>query len=178
MFRAGLAIAIACCVMVLPAAAGYIFFYQLHDDWAVLCWRDQASEIKSCRMNAPPAGATGGTRRNELIVHEYAPERFQIVVQLNEPASEDHPLFLKVAPEGTLHQTRIVDRLARWFDAEAAAIMAEMARGTDLTYRFHSAGDEALPRDTHIRLGSYPEALKVYRQEIRRHGLLKGDGGK
>ena len=53
--------------------------------------------------------------------------------------------------------------------------MAEMARGTVLTYRFHSAG-EALPRDTRIRLKGYPEALRVYRQEIRRHGLLQGGG--
>ena len=173
MFRTALAIVIAC-LIALPAVAGYVFFYQLHDDWAVLCWRDQASEKKSCRLNAPPAGATGGTRRNELIIHEYAPDRFQIVVQLNEPASEAHPLFLKVAPDGTLHQTRIVDRLGRWFDTEAATIMAEMARGTDLTYRFHSAGGEALPRDTRIRLGGYPAALKTYRREIRRHGLLGG----
>ena len=57
---------ILACLMALPAAAGYVFFYQLHDDWAVLCWRDQASDQKSCRLNAPPAGATGakpGTRR-------------------------------------------------------------------------------------------------------------------
>jgi len=96
-------------------------------------------------MNAPPTGTTGGTRRDELIVQVYALECFQIV-----------------------------DRLARWFDAEVATIMAEMACGTGLTYRFHTAGAEALPRDTRIRLGSYPDALKVYRQEIRRHGLLKG----
>ena len=152
------------------AAVGFVFFHQVRGDWAVLCWRDMVSQQKTCRLNAPPANLTLGTRRNELIVHEYAPDAFQVAIRVHDPADARFPLFLRVDGYG-VHEAPIEAGLARWHGAQARNLLAEMRVGGRLTYRVHTQ-PAALPSDTRISLAGFAQSLATYRREIRRHGLL------
>ena len=151
-------------------AAGFVFFHQVRGDWAVLCWRDMVSQQKTCRLNAPPANMILGTRRNELIVHEYAADTFQVAIELHDPFDARFPLFLRI-DQFAVHEAPIEAGLARWSGPAARDILAEMRSGRQLLYRIHTA-PEGLPRDTRIALEGFADSLVTYRQEIRRHGLL------
>ncbi len=169
-----LVVAVLCIGLLLEigaaTAAGFVIFHQVRGDWAVLCWRDMVSQQKTCRLNAPPANMTLGTRRNVLIVHEYAVDTFQVAIEVNDPADGRFPLFLRIDQYG-VHEAPIEAGLARWSGTAARAILAEMRVGGRLLYRIHTV-PEGLPRDTYISLEGFADSLVTYRQEIRRHGLL------
>ena len=152
------------------SAVGFVFFHQVRGDWAVLCWRDMVSQQKTCRLNAPPANMTLGTRRNELIVHEYAADTFQLAIQVHDPFDARFPLFLRI-DQFAIREAPIEAGIARWSGPAARDILAEMRVGMQLLYRIHTA-PEGMPRDTYIALEGFADSLVTYRQEIRRHGLL------
>ena len=151
-------------------AVGFVFFHQVRGDWAVLCWRDMVSQQKTCRLNAPPANMTLGTRRNELIVHEYAADTFQLAIEVRDPFDARFPLFLRI-DQFAIHEAPIEAGIARWSGSAARGILAEMRVGRQILYRIHTA-PEGMPRDTFISLEGFADSLVTYRQEIRRHGLL------
>lgn len=156
----------------LPAAAAYVFFHQVRGDWAVVCWQEITNERKQCRMSAPPAALSLEKRGNELIVHEYAADTFQVAVQLYQPVAERHGVFLRI-DENVAHEAPIQNGLARWAGDAALRILAEMRAGNELVFRIHTVPD-ALPQDTFVSLEGFDEALSTYRREIRRHRLLAG----
>lgn len=156
----------------LPATAAYVFFHQVRGDWAVVCWREIATEKKHCRLSAPPAALSLEKRGNELIVHEYAADTFQIAVQLYQPVDEQHGVFLRI-DKNIAHEASVQNGLARWAGDSALRILAEMRAGGKLVFRIHTVPD-ALPQDTFVSLEGFDDALSTYRREVRRHGLLTG----
>ena len=89
-------------------AAGFVIFHQVRGDWAVLCWRDMVSQQKTCRLNAPPANMILGTRRNELIVHEYAADTFQVAIELHDPFDARYPLRTNLATKSGAEQHQVL----------------------------------------------------------------------
>lgn len=153
-----------------PAVAGYVFYYQVLGDWTVVCWREMATREKACRLSAPPPSLDRTRAQNVVLVHEYAPDTFQVAIELRDIVVSGRPIFLFV--DGyPVHETAVRNDLARWTGEEAMEILAEMQAGKRLVYRVHTA-PEGLARDTQMSLTTFREALATYRRQLRVHSLL------
>ncbi len=153
-----------------PAGAGYVFYYQVLGDWTVICWREMATREKACRLSAPPPSLDRTRAQNVILVHEYAPDTFQVAIEVRDIVVSGRPVFLFV-DRHPVHETAVSNDLARWTGNEAKEILAEMRAGKKLVYRVHTA-PEGLPRDTQTSLTTFGEALATYRQQLRVHSLL------
>lgn len=155
------------------AAAGWVFYYQQFGDWTVLCWRDIGTNANTCTLSAPPPTMTGAAPPNVIQVHEYAPGAFQVAITIRDIVKPNLPAYLRV-DERTIREAPVRDGLARWYGEEATAMLVEMGAGKRLVYRVQTAPD-GLPRDVHIGLDRFREALARYREVIRSHGLLSAN---
>lgn len=155
------------------AAAGWVFFYQQFGDWTVLCWRDLGTNANTCTLSAPPATMSGVAPPNVIQVHEYAPGAFQVAITIRDITKPDLPAYLRV-DEQPIREASVRDGLARWYGDEAMEILVGMGAGKRLVYRVQTAPD-GLPRDVHVGLDRFRDALARYREVIRSHGLLSAN---
>lgn len=153
-----------------PAAAGWVFFHQQHGDWTVLCWRDLGTNANTCTLTAPPPSLGSGPPPNIVQVHEYAPNAFQIAITVRDIVKPALPAYLRIDDQ-TIHEAPVQNGLVRWYGDEAMGILLEMGAGKRLVYRVQTAPD-GLPRDIHVGLDKFRDALARYREVIRSHGLL------
>lgn len=151
--------------------AAYVFYFRAYGDWSIVCWRELVDDgSKRCRFSAPSASLDHTTRQNVILVHEYAPEQFQVAIEVRDDVVPDLPVFLRVDGEA-VHETRVDAGLARWIGADATTILSEMMNGGRLVYRVQTAPD-GLPHDTQIGLDGFGDALANYRELLRAHDLL------
>ena len=152
--------------------AAYVFYFRSYGDWSIVCWRELVDDgSKRCRFSAPSASLDHTTRQNVILVHEYAPERFQIAIEVRDDVVADLPAFLRVDGQG-VHETNVDAGLARWIGDDAMAILTEMIAGNRLVYRVQTAPD-GLPHDTRIALDGFGDALNTYRELLRAHDMLR-----
>ena len=162
--------------LVLTAAAtetlaAYVFYFRSYGDWSIVCWREVVDDgSKRCRFSAPSASLDHTTRQNVILVHEYAPEQFQIAIEVRDDVIPDLPAFLRVDGQN-VHETNVDAGLARWIGADATSILNEMVAGSRLVYRVQTAPD-GLPHDTQIGLDGFGDALNNYRQLLRAHEMI------
>jgi hypothetical protein len=152
------------------AAAGWVFFHQQFGDWTVLCWRDLGTNANTCTLSAPPPSLSGTAPPNVIQVHEYAPGAFQVAINIRDIVKPNLPAYLRI-DEQSIHEAPVRDGLARWYGDEALEILVEMGAGKRMVYRVQTAPD-GLPRDIHVALANFRDALARYREVIRSHGLL------
>lgn len=152
------------------AAAGWVFFHQQFGDWTVLCWRDLATNSNTCTLSAPPPSMAGSAAPNVIQVHEYAPDAFQVAINVRDIVQPNLPAYLRVDQQ-PIHETPVRDGLARWYGDEGLTILAQMAAGARMVYRVQTAPD-GMPRDMNVSLAHFRDALARYREVIRSHGLL------
>ena len=140
--------------------AAYVFYFRSYGDWSIVCWRELVDDgSKRCRFSAPSASLDHTTRQNVILVHEYAPERFQIAIEVRDDVVG-------------VHETNVDAGLARWIGDDATAILTEMIAGNRLVYRVQTAPD-GLPHDTRIALDGFGDALNTYRELLRAHDMLR-----
>jgi hypothetical protein len=167
-------IAILTCAAVLAlsasAVAGWVFYHHQYGDWTVLCWRDLGTNASTCTLSAPPPTMSGTAPVNVIQVHEYAPGSFQVALTIRDLVKANLPAYLRV-DEQTIREAPVRDGLARWYGDDALEILVEMGAGKRLVYRVQTAPD-GLPRDVHVGLDQFRDALARYREVIRSHGLL------
>jgi hypothetical protein len=108
-----------------------------------------------------------------IQVHEYAPGVFQVAINIRDIVKPNLPAYLRV-DERTIHEASVRDGLARWYGEEGLAVLTEMSSGSRLVYRVQTAPD-GLPRDIHVALAGFRDALARYREVIRSHGLLSAN---
>ncbi len=152
------------------AAGGFVLFHKTFGDWAVLCWREMAGTKKTCTLSAPRPSLAYKTPPNVVLVHEYEPDAFQIVIQIRDLVDRELPAYMRV-DRFEYRTARVEGSLARWFGEEAVELLIEMRAGERLAYRVQTAPD-GLPRDMNVSLAGFTEALATYREVIRSHGLL------
>jgi hypothetical protein len=155
------------------AVAGWVFYYQQFGDWTVLCWRDLGTNSNTCTLSAPPATMGGSAPPNVIQVHEYAPGAFQVAITIRDIVKPNLPAYLRV-DEQPIREAAVRDGLARWYGNEALEVLAWMSAGKRLVYRVQTAPD-GLPRDVHVGLDQFRDALARYREVIRSHGLLSAN---
>ena len=169
--RAVLLASILLTAVATEALAAYVFYFRSYGDWSIVCWRELVDDgSKRCRFSAPGASLDHTTRQNVILVHEYAPERFQIAIEVRDDVLPDLPAFLRVDGQ-VVYETPVDGGLARWTGADAMAILNQMMAGERLVYRVQTAPD-GLPHDTRIGLDGFSDGLNDYRQLLRAHEML------
>ena len=152
-----------------PARA-WVFYDRNFGDWVVVCWSTaEGSADKQCSLSAPPQTMA---RRADLLVHvqEYAPDAFQVGIEIRGDPQPDAPASLK-AGDFPAHIAPVADLWGRWGGAEGFRIVSEMRASDNLTFRIRLAPN-GRAQDKTVSLIGFRDALDAYREEIRRHGIL------
>jgi hypothetical protein len=148
----------------------WVFYDRNFGDWVVVCWSSaEGAADKQCSLSAPPQTLAQRTE-NVLHVQEYAPDQFQVGVEMRGDPQPDAPASLK-AGNFPAHIAPVADRWGRWAGAEGFRIVSEMRAADNLTFRVRLAPNGAA-RDKTVSLIGFRDALDAYRAEIRRHGIL------
>jgi len=154
-----------------PAGA-WVFFYQTFSEWSVVCWRShEGANDPRCSLSAPPDSHALGTR-NVLHVQEYAPDAFQVAIEVRDKPMPGIPVFLRIGQKAP-REAGVRDGFAAWTGNQAALILGEMLAADRVVFRIQTA-PEGMPRDAIVSLQGFGQALEVYRREVRRYGLLDG----
>ena len=148
--------------------ASYVFFFQEHGPWTVLCGEDEAAGRKVCELSAPPPAL--GIKQNVIYVETTGKDRFRVRIQVRDVTIGDAPVRLRV-DGGQVFEAPARQGAAIWGGDAAAAILRAMAQGTAVTYTVQLAPDGA-PRSTQVPLATFGSALEVYQQVLRVHGLV------
>src|SRR5262249_48351430 len=152
-----------------PARA-WVFYDRNFGDWVVVCWSSaEGSADKQCSLSAPPQTLVQLTE-NVLHVQEYAPDAFQVGIEIRGDPQPDAPASLK-AGEYPAHLAPVADRWGRWARSEGFRIVSEMRAADSLTFRVRIAPN-GRSLDRTVSLVGFRDALDTYRAEIRRHGIL------
>jgi hypothetical protein len=152
-----------------PARA-WVFYDRNFGDWVVVCWSSaEGSADKQCDLSAPPESMSQRAD-NLLHVHEYAPDEFQVGIEIRGDPQSDAPASLK-SGDFPAHLAPVADRWGRWSGAEGFRIVSEMRAADNLTYRVRLAPN-GRAQDKTISLVGFRDALDAYREEIRLHGVL------
>jgi len=157
-------------VLVSAPARAWVFYDRNFGDWVLVCWSSaEGSDDKLCSLSAPPQTMSKVTE-NLLHVQEYAPDQFQVAIEMRGEPQPDAPVSLK-AGQYPAHIAPVSDRWGRWAGAEGFRIVSEMRAADVLTFRVRMAPN-GRTRDKEVSLTGFREALDAYRTEIRRHGIL------
>jgi hypothetical protein len=151
-------------------ARGWVFYDRNFGDWVVVCWASaEGSADKQCSLSSPPQTLAQRTE-NVLHVQEYAPDAFQVAIELRGDPQPDAPVSIK-AGDFPAHIAPVADRWGRWAGADGLRIVSEMRAADTLTFRVRVAPN-GRAQDKTVSLVGFRDALDAYREEIRRHGLL------
>lgn len=154
----------------LTGAGGYVFFHKRIGDWMILCSGKTASENRSCRLSAPLPILANDKPQNILVISEPSADKFRIELDIRDIVAPGLPAFVRI--DGfAVHQGAVTNGKAVWTGQEALAVLGEMRAGRSMVFRVQTAPD-GLPRDTHVSLAGFRDALSTYRGAIRTHGLL------
>jgi hypothetical protein len=163
-------ILIALVLFLAGPARAWVFYDRNFGDWVVVCWSSaEGTADKQCSLSAPPQTLTRLTE-NLLHVQEYAPDQFQVAIEMRGEPQPDAPVWLK-AGGFPAHLAPVIDSWGRWAGAEGFRIVSEMRAADGLTFRVRIAPN-GRPQDKTISLIGFRDALHAYREEIRRHAIL------
>jgi hypothetical protein len=161
---------IALALFLAGPAQAWVFYDRNFGDWVVVCWSSaEGTADKQCSLSAPPQTLSRLTG-NLLHVQEYAPDRFQVAIEMRGDPQPDAPVSLK-AGQFPAHLAPVVERWGRWAGAEGFRIVSEMRAADGLVFRVRLAPN-GQPQDKAISLVGFRAALDAYREEIRRHAIL------
>ena len=152
-----------------PARA-WVFYDRNFGDWVVVCWSTaEGSADRQCSLSAPPQTLA---QRTDILLHvqEYAPDMFQVGIEIRGDPQPDAPASLK-AGDFPAHIVPVADRWGRWARAAGFRIVSEMRAADSLAFRVRLAPNGQV-RDRTVSLIGFRDALDAYRAEIRRHGIL------
>jgi hypothetical protein len=162
---------IALAVLIAAPARGWVFYHATVGDFVVVCWASaEGAADKRCSLTAPPQNMARRTE-NLLHVQEFAPDRFQIAIEMRGEPQPYAPVWLKIGARPA-HETPVTHAWGRWDAAESKRILAEMAAADGLVFRVRVAPN-GRPQETAVSLVGFRDALAAYRGELRRHGILR-----
>lgn len=157
-------------LLVATPAGAWVFYNRNFGDWVVVCWSSaEGADDQQCDLSAPPESMM---QRSDNLLHvkEYAPDEFEVAIEMRGDPQPDAPASLK-AGDFTAHIVPVADRWGRWNGAEGLRIVSEMRGADNLTYRVRLAPN-GRAQDKTISLVGFRDALDAYRTEIRRHSVL------
>ncbi len=155
----------------LAAAAAYVTYMATFGDWSVLCAYDEPTRRHWCTLQAPPPTLFDG--RSEIVVGEEADGVYWVVVRVRGGVVPGSPVYLRVdanPPHGA-YPNRVGE--AVWRGVAAADLVDEMRLGRHLVVRSFAAAGTA-PRDEHLALDGFAEALAESRVRRRERGAFGG----
>jgi hypothetical protein len=162
---------IALAVLAAGPARGWVFYHSTVGDFVVVCWASaEGAADKKCSLTAPPQNMARLTE-NLLHVQEFAPDQFQVAIEMRGEPQPYAPVLLKVGAN-MAHETPVTGEWGRWDAAESKRILAEMGAADSLVFRVRVAPN-GRPQETAVSLAGFRDALAAYRAELRRHGILR-----
>jgi hypothetical protein len=163
---------IALAVLLAGSARAWVFYDRNFGDWVVVCWSSaEGAPDRQCSLSAPPQTMSEShITENLLHVQEYAPDQFQVAVEMRGDPQPDAPVWLKIG-DYPPHIAPVIGRWGRWAGAEGFRIVSEMRAADRLTFRVRLAPN-GRAQDKDILLIGFRDALEVYRDQIRRSAAL------
>ncbi len=159
-------------IMLLPLAnaarADYVLYLRSFGEWTVICALDEPTQKRRCRLSAPtPSLAVpAASIRVRVDVVTDARDQPQVEVRVQHVVDPGRPLSLQI--DAAAAHAFLPPRTGEvaWIGVEGAAIVSEMTAGRILTVRFFQPGG-TVARERVFTLGSFPEALAVFREAVR-----------
>jgi hypothetical protein len=162
---------IALAVLAATPARGWVFYHYTAGDFVVVCWSSaEGAADKQCSLTAPQQNMARLTA-NLLHVQEFAPDAFQVAIEMRGEPQPYAPVWLRVGGNAA-HEAPVAGDWGRWAGTEARRIVAEMGEGERLVFRVRVAPN-GRPQETEVSLAGFKDALATYRAEIRRHRILR-----
>ena len=159
----------AALLLAAPAAPAYVTFHQVFGDWAVTCWRDEATGRDDCAMSAP---APRLDRAPAGVVRVTEPDAggFAVAVEARRATAAGGGVRLQVDAGTVLEAPLGADYVARWASTEAGPVVAEMLEGRTLTVSTPAPG---AAHEEALSLQEFGRAFEALRISLRRRGIIR-----